>query len=1162
MKKVIICAVILSVHLYYAQESAKGVSGPVSEIEIPNINPPSPESQFRTQFGNPEVNEFKGTPNINIPIHTISDHDLKHTISLKYGKVGVKVNDTPNTLGMNWILEAGGVINRTIYDKADEYGYERLLLSLNDLTHLYSQEGENDLVLYTKGSSGGYDHQPDIFNFSFAGYNGSFYLDRNFQPVLLTQDYNLRIEAVGVFRETHTFIITTYDGTKYTFGGTGATEKTWVKLDNGLSGETSFYLTKIENVAGNTIDFSYSSVRSNATLFGISEQQSLDIRMMDQGPAAEGNTASPPATQHSQTSKLINITDPKILTQISTENEKVIINYSTSPSEIFQKAENIIVSTVTNISNPLRSITNTTNVKKITFDYINNSENAPQKKRFFLWKVKEYAIKANQETFVQEHTFEYDDPLGIAARLSNTTDYLGYYNGTNNAETSLPNLNLFGDQYAMFSGGSYYADKRPVFSYAKKGTLTSVTYPTKGKTVFEYEPEYARTSVPVQGVDYLAIGNAEPIYNDQTHIDYDLVTARLPLSYEVTSTFDASQVVGNKVKIELKMHSNDTMNSGKGRAQFDLVNNSTGQIVYTRKIFLSQNNQYIGFSEDLPLNKNDSYWLKFRILDNVCEKCSATALIIYDKKDQWNIIENGNVRLKKQYDILETGNTNIKRLYYTAYEDINNISKMPAQYKPDFKSYRFDQKIYAPMSGPNSSSPAGDTRVGSLFETIFHSEPQTSITNSNFLDNTEGQYSYSIYDPIYPTVTISYGGDLFEKGGEEKIFSTPSSDNNSYGFRYPTDDGLFTNSMSDLSMISSSAANSLFWNVPLGNLNGKLLSYRTFKNKNGQLYLKNSVKNEYFKDLTGIISSVAGVSLFPLVYVRQGTNVGTYLNNMYITAYRLPSYSFSLTKNIIKEYLEDIPLNTTDDTSYKKITTSTEYLYNNPDHQLSKSITSFPGLEIQEISYQYARDKGNQKLIGANMIGIPLEITETQRQNANDVSEKIWSRTETRYDNPTLLFPTSVVSYNLQTGTSSGEVTYDKYDSKGNIEQYTTKDGISTVIIWGYNKTKPIAKIENAKLTDINQALINALVIASDADAAAGTNNDETALLNAFKTFRSSLSGYQITTYSYDPLIGIRSLTPPSGITEFYTYDSAGRLEKVVDANGKLLKDYQYKYKP
>jgi hypothetical protein len=200
------------------------------------------------------------------------------------------------------------------------------------------------------------------------------------------------------------------------------------------------------------------------------------------------------------------------------------------------------------------------------------------------------------------------------------------------------------------------------------------------------------------------------------------------------------------------------------------------------------------------------------------------------------------------------------------------------------------------------------------------------------------------------------------------------------------------------------------------------------------------------------------------------------------------------------------------------------------------------------------------------MTGIPV-ITEMKENN------KIIGKTETIYPTsiPTpqagnLMLPLSQKTFDLQTITNiATEVTYDKYDSKGNLQQYTTKDGISTTIIWGYNKTQPIAKIVGAKLSDIQQSIIDSIVTASDTDAQAAPNNDETSflsVLNSFKT-HSALSNYQISTYTYDPLIGVRSITPPSGIREVYIYDTANRLKEIREDNqtGKLLKEFKYNYK-
>ncbi|WP_419870494.1 RHS repeat domain-containing protein [Chryseobacterium sp. CT-SW4] len=250
------------------------------------------------------------------------------------------------------------------------------------------------------------------------------------------------------------------------------------------------------------------------------------------------------------------------------------------------------------------------------------------------------------------------------------------------------------------------------------------------------------------------------------------------------------------------------------------------------------------------------------------------------------------------------------------------------------------------------------------------------------------------------------------------------------------------------------------------------------------------------------------------------------------------------------------------------IVTETEYFYNNASHhQLTSQKNQFPDLSIHTTSYSYAHEKGNQKLIDANMIGIPLETTTTQTIGS---STKTLSKTETVYPTsvPTtqagnLLLPLSVKSYDLQnSATTYTEVTYDQYDSRGNLQQYTTKDGVPVAIVWGYNQTQPIAKIEGATYAQIN-SLASAIIAASDTDASASINNDESALLAALDSFRNNtaLSGYQVSTYTYDPLIGVRSITPPSGIREYYIYDSANRLEKVVDSNGNILKEYKYNYK-
>jgi hypothetical protein len=240
----------------------------------------------------------------------------------------------------------------------------------------------------------------------------------------------------------------------------------------------------------------------------------------------------------------------------------------------------------------------------------------------------------------------------------------------------------------------------------------------------------------------------------------------------------------------------------------------------------------------------------------------------------------------------------------------------------------------------------------------------------------------------------------------------------------------------------------------------------------------------------------------------------------------------------------------------RSVTTFNETMVNKNDFNVEYTKEASDQGDITETYYDYPYSKQITKLLNKNMY---KNLIETRTLFNGEVV----SKTESKYDEPSHLFPTSVLSQNLLTGSMATQLTYDQYDAKGNLLQYTTKDGVSAAIIWGYNGTLPIAKVTGATYAQIS-SLAAAIITASDADALAVINNDETALLNILDNFRNQpgLSAFQIATYTYDPLTGVRSLTPPSGIREIYIYDSAGRLQKIVDEEGKILKENTYNYKP
>ncbi|MCD0457799.1 hypothetical protein LPB85_20410 [Chryseobacterium sp. LC2016-27] len=277
------------------------------------------------------------------------------------------------------------------------------------------------------------------------------------------------------------------------------------------------------------------------------------------------------------------------------------------------------------------------------------------------------------------------------------------------------------------------------------------------------------------------------------------------------------------------------------------------------------------------------------------------------------------------------------------------------------------------------------------------------------------------------------------------------------------------------------------------------------------------------------------------------------ISNAWMNPLRNYYYNDFISSSITKKYFGNNVLQT-----------ESKYFYENPNHNmLTKIYTSSTDESVQKTLYKYAHEKSNQLMIDKNMIGVPLETETTQTIGSLDTT---LSKIETIYpiglptsQTGNLVLPLSIKSYDIQNPTvSSTEATYDKYDSKGNLLQYTTKDGISTVIIWGYNGTQPIAKVVGATYAQVSSSA-SAIITASDSDASNSIN--EPALITALDNFRKSLPSYQVTTYTYDPLIGVTSITPSSGIRERYIYDTANRLEKIVDVNNTVLKEFKYNYK-
>lgn len=134
-------------------------------------------------------------------------------------------------------------------------------------------------------------------------------------------------------------------------------------------------------------------------------------------------------------------------------------------------------------------------------------------------------------------------------------------------------------------------------------------------------------------------------------------------------------------------------------------------------------------------------------------------------------------------------------------------------------------------------------------------------------------------------------------------------------------------------------------------------------------------------------------------------------------------------------------------------------------------------------------------------------------------------------------------------------VDYEKYDSQGNLLQFQKTNDVVYSYLWGYNNSYPIAEAQNATYDEIVSALGQ-----SEIDSLKGNTLTDAEIRNKLSALRGSLPNAFVTTYTYDPLIGVTSKTDSNGVSEYYEYDDLGRLILIKNNQGEVIKRVQYNY--
>ncbi|WP_312509292.1 hypothetical protein [Chryseobacterium culicis] len=1117
-------------HSQATNSNPASASSPLDNIK--QIYPAAPTANNLMKFEEVPVSYYTGIPDIKIPLAGIptSDSKIAMNVSLNYHPLNAKPLEKSGEEGLGWSLFAGGTITKTIRGSADDRNFEGVEQRVGILYDEYNYAGAH--TNYTRKyldelAVGGvthtdqykkllfdalffsrYDTEYDLYQYNFMGYTGRFIIKKSSSNNLYVEKLdknNLKINIGSTnpnnALEVASFVILDEYGNSFTFDVVERTQRS--SISNKVGYYDSFQ-TNAKDSGESTTAFHLSRVAntSNTELVKLDYYPPSEIQYTDYSNITRNKLASE---------------DANSLPVATTFDSQMPASYETNII-----TNNTFVRSLKEIEIPGKG--------KINFTYLQGREDSGYGLPQQLQKLDKVKVFDASGKLLETHQLSYSYfTYNLAGgNLPNTTLSLSKvtkFDSSSNKEydyildyTSNPqNRTLGTDSWGWFNCPRPNANpllaKYVSPDCINVNILKSMKLPSGGIRTFDF-------GTNTYSSDHLGapITNFDDNIENWTYSDTNNVT--LQSTFFNSATYSLGKVLQNKILV---------LESG------EILNNADNiGFLFLEKLNLNHElvQSYGINTTDKEINLEGGYFYRFKFTWTNSND-QGTAIINYSFKTknpqqkQW--LNGGGIRINtiSYYDNPNDAVPQKKVTFsYNKFTDSGKSSGALVFPKP-LLTYKYGY-------GNKFVSTCGGMSVG--YCQYPYANEFAIYSSQSFLPVQKTQGS----DVGYQNITVSET----DKGRTEYSYTSPidkpNPDSHYINFELPPF-------------------------LPVDNYDykrGLLTKDEKKDNTNVTLYKKDTEYTIYdSKILTGLNISYINSPYSEYLYAGHFNSYENYyagciqdqgLNVFCDSRSNVSSMMRILPVQEIIGRANPTHSETVEYFNGKTLKTVEDITYNTRDYPIKQKAT-FADNTTSETTSSYAHEKNNTRLINANMIGIPLQ-TITKKDNV------VVSNMETKYEAPLNLFPSSVVSSDLQ-NIQTTEVTYDRYDSQGNLQQYTTKDGISTVIIWGYNQTQPIAKIEGAKLADIPQSLIDSIVNASNTDALASSGNDETAFLALLNSFKLNLASYLITTYTYDPLIGVRSITPPSGIRENYLYDSAGRLEKVINMDGKVLKEMKYNYK-
>jgi hypothetical protein len=1200
---IVLVILLLGLNIAYSQVDP--------ELEnLRTVIPPSPNVSSLGKFGEWPVSLYTGLPNIAIPIYTVKGRSLSVPISIDYHSSGIRVGEIASWVGLGWALNAGGCISRSVRGLPDEQGgFFGIGSNYPDPNNLCGTPINDNIFeeLVASSATGQEDTQQDAYTLNVLG--RSYRIVFNSDTVATTLPAS-NIKITGTFMQNvenvpsaSSWTVVLEDGTKLLFGGAGTDSTGYVEMTNnsrfnGAIFPSTWYLQSMTSPTGETITFTYSV--SNIT-------QDTHFTQSDYVEYWSSTAALGTGTPIAFTNALAISTVPEIQTvsQLSLktiESDLTRVYFIPSTTARIDLAGGVALAQIQVLSK-----SNNTYVENWLFNQIYTrcaggneyyqagdvSDSTYWHYRLKLMSLKKEAI---DNSAAETWSFAYNPTL-LPSRRSYAQDYWGFFNGATSNTSLLPTVpfnptactltSQASNQHYPFANEGFmlglFQNLSPSPTAMQAETLTQITYPTGGSTVFNFEPNSLPSSQEVfvdTPVSLSILDNVNNPYVGSQSLTFTITKPEY-VYYNYSATVSADVLTDLKtaeVTMAINNSSGDVVSVTCNAANSGAGGGISGGAA-------SWVNLYLPGTYTLTLTTNAG---SDEFTETGYDLTAGVSLSFQASHGVQPINKMvGGLRLNnlQEYDGVNPNPINSKYYVYDSAFIINPVDTVN-----DYVTSQL--KVLQPTS-------TGD-------QYIYQLVTRNCSTKYSIGGIQGGTVGYA--------KVITYDGLNGANGYTVSSFTcdplTQASLGASLAFPYPPDDQRE-------------------WR------NGLLINENTFT-ANGQLV--RTVSNSYG------FNQIFQYHNFNVGY--QEINAGSLPNPCNSTAVGFCGTQpgcYPITNEEV-EHLSSTQV-AYDSYNGNPLVTSTSYYYDDalnmqPTHTVSQDSKgntiltySQTPLELSTINSSIpltaAATAALDTMIARNMVGQPVE---SERYVGGVLNYKALTNYQLQ---PTgLVLPANMMVQN-STYPMETRVNFLEYDNYGNLLEQAKTNDLNHNYIYDYSANYPIAEIVNGDSTSIAYTSFesngtggwtlgggsvdgtkgitgSSSYVASAPITRSGLNSAKTYVLSYWTTAASpfsvagTISGYpvkgksitlgsytwtyyeyeitgvstasvsgssnidelrlypvkaQMTTYTYLPLVGMSSKCDVDNRVTYYYYDGLQRLQYIKDQDGNIIKTYQYHYK-